>query len=306
MFDSHAHLNFNTFKEDANEIIKDSLDRNIRIINIGSQYDTSERAVKMAMEYEKGVYASIGIHPIHLSQTEVEEEEIYFKSREERFDRGRYEELLRTPPQPSRNTRDKSPFAKRAGGQGGGSKVVAIGEIGLDYFHIPKGRDFEETKDIQKKGFVDQLKFAKDFNLPVILHCRGAKDDPYGAYGDMIDILREFAVKWGMVRGVIHCFGANYEIAQEFLDLGFYIGFTGIITFKNAGKELIEVAGKTPLDRILVETDCPYLAPIPHRGERCVPQYVEFTLRKVAELKGVSFAEAESQTDKNTEKLFRL
>src|SRR4030042_3568366 len=287
MFDSHAHLNFNTFKEDANKIIKDSLDRNIRIINIGSQYDPSARAVKMAMDlpaqtgYETGVYASIGIHPIHLSQTEVEEEEIHFKSREERFDRGSYKMLLN-------------------------KKVVAIGEIALEYFHIPEGRDFEEIKAIQKEGFIEQLKFAGYFDLPVILHCRGSKSDPYGAYNDMIDILRGFAVKWGMVRGVIHCFGGNFEIAKKFLEMGFYIGFTGIITFKNAGKELLEVVERIRLDRILVETDCPYLAPVPHRGERCVPQYVEFTLRKVAELKGVSFEEAERITDGNVEKLFGI
>lgn len=342
MFDSHAHLNFNTFKNDASEIINNCLERNIRIINIGSQYDTSLQAVKMASEYDKGVYAAIGIHPIHLSQTEVEEEEMHFTSREERFDRKKYEELLASSPchflrqvlrngirgrqdrlskeRIKQNNLTKSPLER---GQG---RVVAIGEIGLDYFHIPNGRDLGEIKAIQKEVFIEQLKFARDMNLPVILHCRGAKNDPFGAYHDIIDMLGGFGVKreedkknrkgkkMGICKGegreclngVIHCFAANFEIAQQFLYLGFYIGFTGIITFKNASQELLEVVKKIPLDRILVETDCPYLAPVPHRGEQCIPQYVEFTLRKIAELKGVDFKEAERITDGNVEKLFGI
>ncbi|MFH1029728.1 MAG: TatD family hydrolase [bacterium] len=306
MFDSHAHLNFNTFKDDASEIINNCLDKNIRIINIGSQYDTSLRAVKMAMDYDSGIYSAIGLHPIHLSQTEVEEEEMCFKSREERFDRNKYEELL-------------SMYSTS-------HKIVAIGEVGLDYFHIPNEMDIESIKKVQKEAFIEQVKFAYHKNLPIILHCRGEKDNPYAAYNEMINILDEFAVEYNMgikstsilrrskgmkrsrraLRGVIHCFGANLEIAEKFLKRGFFIGFTGVVTFKNASQELLEVVKKVPLDRILVETDCPYLAPVPHRGEQCIPQYVEFTLLKVAQLKGVDFKEAERITDGNVEKLFGI
>lgn len=339
MTDTHAHLNFNTFKDDAEKIIKDCLDRNIQIINVGSQYDTSARAVKIAEKYEKGVYAAIGIHPIHLSKTEVDEEEMHFKSREEKFDKERYMELLQ------KTSYLVPPLQKGARGiLSNNNKVVAIGEIGLDYFHIPDNMDFEEIKKIQKQWFIEQLKFAKEVNLPVILHCRGTKDKPYEAYYEMLKILEEtylplyqrgikgdFSMeeikntekqnnrsimygkihhnlplgKWG-IRGVIHCFGANLEIAEHFLELGFYIGFTGIITFKNASPELLEVVRKMPLDRILVETDCPYLAPEPYRGKQCIPQYVEYTLRKVAELKGISFEEAERETDKNARELFGI
>lgn len=276
MIDTHAHLNFNIFKDNGKEIIKNCLDRNIQIINIGSQYDTSKRAVAMAKEYKKGVYATIGLHPIHLSQTEVDEEEIHFKSREEKFERERYMELI-------------------------SDKVAAIGEIGLDYFHIPDNIDFEKLKETQKQGFIAQLKFAKDMNLPVILHCRGSKDDPLGAYNEILDIVKEFELK-----GVIHCFAANQKIAEKFLSLGFYISFTGIITFKNISPVLLEAVKNIPLDRILVETDCPYLAPAPYRGKQCIPQYVEYTLRKIAEIKGVSFEEAEKQTDKNARGLFGI
>lgn len=297
MFDTHSHVNFNNYKKDSSEIINDCLDKNIRLIVVGSQYDTSARAVQMAGNYEKGVYAAIGIHPIHLTQTEVTEEEFAFKSREEKFDKERYSELLRGFP----------PFAK--GERGILKKIIAIGEIGLDYFHIPAGRDLLEIKEIQKEGLIPQLEFAKENNLPVILHCRGAKDEPYGAYYDLLKILNKFTVKCKnaeRLRGVIHCFVGNFEIAKKFLDLEFYVGFTGIITFKNASSELLEAVRNIPLNKILIETDCPYLSPEPHRGERCVPQYAEFTLRKVAEIKGVSFEEAERQTDKNAEELFRI
>ncbi len=247
MTDTHAHLNFNTYKETSEKIIKKCIDRNIRIINVGSQYDTSARAVKIAENYE-GVYAAIGIHPIHLSRTEVDEEEMHFKSREEKFDKKKYEKLL------CAGTHCNAP-----------KKVVAIGEIGLDYFHIPDNMDFEEVKKIQKKGFIDQLEFAKEVNLPVILHCRGAKDKPYEAYTDMLEILRSVSPhsqepalslpkggERGCLRGVIHCFGANLEIVRNFIELGFYIGFTGIITFKNVSPELLEVVKNIPLECILV------------------------------------------------------
>ncbi|MFH0856597.1 MAG: TatD family hydrolase [bacterium] len=291
MFDTHCHVNFNNYKEDSREIIKDCLDRNIRLIIIGSQYDTSARAIRIAEEYENGVYAAIGLHPIHLIEMQVNEEEFAFKSREEKFDKGRYMELLR----------GALPLEKVE--RGILKKIIAIGEIGLDYFHIPANINFEEVRKIQKKGFISQIEFAREQNLPVILHCRGAKDNLYGAYNEMLEILEDFR---GKVRGVIHCFVGNLEIAEKFLNLGFYIGFTGIITFKNAGQELLEAVKNIPLNRILAETDCPYLAPEPYRGKRCMPQYVEFTLRKIAELKGVSFEEAEKRTDKNAEELFGI
>jgi TatD DNase family protein len=280
-FDTHAHLNFNTFKDEADEIIKKCLDKNIWVVNVGSQYDTSKVAVEIADKYEKGVYAAIGIHPIHLSQTEVDEEEICFRSREESFDEERYKNIL-------------------------SDKVVAVGEIGLDYFHIPEKRVFDEIKKIQKDGFAAQLNFAKGVGLPVILHCRGAKEKPLEAYEDMFDIVDDFVVnskKEKALNGVMHCFGGNLEIARKFIDLGFYIGFTGIVTFKNA-KEVQEVVKNIPLENIVAETDCPYLAPEPFRGKRNEPAYVEYVVKKIAEIRGLSLDEVENKIFENSRRLF--
>lgn len=280
-FDTHAHLNFSIFKDEADEIIKRCLDKDVWVINVGSQYDTSKMAVEIANKYDSGVYAAVGIHPIHLSQTEVDEEEIYFKSREEDFDEKRYGSLLN-------------------------KKVVAVGEIGLDYFHIPEGRDFDEVKKIQKDGFVAQLNFARDVGLPVVLHCRGAKEKPLEAYEDMVDIVSGFVVnskKGKSINGVIHCFGANLEIARKFIDLGFYIGFTGIVTFKNA-KELQEVAKNIPLEKILAETDCPYLSPEPFRGKRNEPVYVEYVVKKIAGLKGLGIEDVAGVIFENSRRVF--
>jgi TatD DNase family protein len=278
LIDSHSHVNFNTFKDDHDEVIKRALDKNIWLINVGSQYSTSERAVKIAENYPTGVFAAIGLHPIHLEKGMVNEEETQFKTVKEDFILENYRLLARQP------------------------KVVAIGETGLDYYRLNITNQSEkEIKDKQKKVFREHLILANELNLPLILHCRGSKDNPKDAYEEMLEILAEQKD----LRGVIHCFGSSLEIAQRFFDLGFYIGFTGIITFEKANK-LQEVVKNLPLEKILIETDCPYLAPEPYRGKRNEPMYVEFVARKIADIKKIEFKEVANITVKNTIKLFRL
>ena len=172
-------------------------------------------------------------------------------------------------------------------------KVVAIGECGLDYFRIMN--DELGIKEKQKEIFEKQIKLAKELNKPLILHCRpsaGSQD----AYDDTIDILNSN-------NGVAHFFAGSKEIAKKFLDLGFYIGFAGPITFAEEYKELVEFV---PLDRILIETDAPFAAPIPHRGKRNEPAYVEFVARKIAKWKKLSFEEVARQTVKNTIDIFQI
>lgn len=291
LFDSHCHLNFSAFADNYQEIIADCLDRNIGIINIGSQIDTSRRALEIANEYpDKKIYATIGLHPIHFSQTEVDEEEIKFKSREEKFDQSKYQKLIDLDQKNVETQHAKSP------------KIIAIGEIGLDYWYIPQDKDFEEVKELQQQGFLNQLNFAKNNNLPVIIHARGSQENSQDAYNDILQIINSLDYQ---LNGVVHCFGSTVEVAQEFLKIDFFIGFTGIITFKNKSvDELREVVKNIPLEKILVETDAPYLAPEPFRGQKNMPQYVEHVARQVALLKNVDYNTVASQTTANVKELF--
>jgi len=293
LIDTHAHLNFNAYKDDGSEVIRRALDKDIWLINVGSQFDTSKRAFELAKKYPEGVYAAIGLHPIHLSETEVDEEEIKFKSREEKFDENKYQELI-----------DDDRY----------NKIVAIGEIGLDYWHEPSllaKQTVNSWKQKQKQGFLKQLNFAAKNNLPVVLHARGSKENPEDAYQDILDILsgrdaiNRVSTNANKFFGVIHCFGSSKEMAQRFLDLGFYLGFTGIITYKNA-ESVREVVAQISLEKILVETDCPYLAPEPHRGERNEPAYVAYVAKNIAAIKNISYQTVADMTTQNVKRLFGI
>lgn len=261
MIDSHCHLNFNVFKDDWGEVLKRSFDNGITtVINVGSNYKTSKRAINIAKEYPN-CFAAVGLHPIHVS--------------EERFVLEKYKKLIIE----NRNY------------------IKAIGETGLDYFHQPA------DGGLQKEVFLKHLELAKEFNLSVILHCRGDVSNPIEAYEDLLSIIHNSKF---IIPGVLHCFSANWQIAQKFLDFGFYIGFTGIITYKNCGQDLLEVVEKAPLEKILIETDAPYLAPEPYRSQRCEPWHVKFTAQKIAVIKKISSEEVIKQTSDNTKKLFGL
>ncbi len=185
-------------------------------------------------------------------------------------------------------------------------KVAAVGETGFDYFRF-RG-DKEETIKIQREYFLKHIQLAKENNLPLIAHCRGDKENPRQAYEEILAILTDppSLKSYGEARGVIHCFGSDLAMAKEFIKAGFYIGITGIVTFAKKAEELQLVAKEIPLEKILIETDCPYLAPEPHRGGRNEPAYVEFVAKKIAELKGTSVAEVIEQTGKNAEELFKI
>ncbi len=282
LVDYHAHVNFSAFQNDADEVIKRALTGGVFMILIGSQIDTSSRAVKMAGQYEKGVWAAIGLHPIHLEKTTRDEEESHFISRAEVFD----------------------PAAYRALGQN--TKVVAVGECGLDYFHLPSDVPIAQVKIKQHTTFRQHLDLADALDLPLILHCRGSVNDPSDAYRDMLGILGEYVAALKIKRrGAIHCFVSTLDIAQQFLALGFHIGFTGVITFEKKGVgPYDEVIRNVPLERILVETDCPYLAPHPMRGKRNEPLYVRYVVEKIAQVKNMSAEKVETQLFANTGQVF--
>lgn len=169
------------------------------------------------------------------------------------------------------------------------SKVKAIGEIGLDYHY-----DENPPREIQKKVFIKQMELAEKLNLPVIIHDRDA-------HGDTLNIIKKFP----NVKGEIHCFSGSVEFARECLKLGYYLGFTGVVTFKNA-KKVIEVVKEIPLDRMLVETDCPYMAPVPERGKRNRSEYIEYIINKIAEIKSILPINVKKQTVRNARNLINI
>lgn len=277
LIDTHAHLNFNAYKDDINEVVKRTLAADMKVINVGSQFSTSERAVKMAQEHQGQMFAAVALHPIHLHETYVDEVEIPFKSREEKFVEDDYEKLAQE------------------------KAVVAIGECGLDYFHMPEEVSEIEFINKQKEVFVRHISLAKKLDLPIILHCRSSRPEPDRAYLEMLEILKQESFS----RAVIHCFSASLDTAKKYLDAGLMISFTGIITFPNA-KALLPVVEYAPIDRIMIETDAPYLAPQPVRGKRNEPLYVKYVAEKIAEIKNISFNQVEKKTSENAIKFFNL
>lgn len=271
LIDTHSHLNFPAFKNDLNKIIKQSLSDNVWMINVGTDYQTSKKAVEIAEKYEKGIYAAIGLHPINLDVGLVkikidpsEFEEGY--SFEKEFDFKKYKNLAKNP------------------------KVKAIGEIGLDYYWKPKTKKkLDLFKEKQRELLLKQLELSEELNLPMILHCRFGHDN-------LLGVLKS------NLKGVIHCFTGNWEQTQKYLSLGFYLGFNGIIFKLN----LDEIIKKIPLDRILIETDCPYLTPPQKEGQRNEPLYIKYVVQKIAEVKNISFEKVAEITTKNAKELFKL
>lgn len=292
MIDSHCHVHFNAFKDDMDEVIKRALDKGVFMIAVGTQKDTSAKGLEVAAQHE-GMWATVGLHPNHLiEQSFWDEEEIAAEdqatpkihTRAERFDMDVYRELAKHP------------------------RCVAIGEVGLDWYRVPEGIDLDEMKRVQEENVRLHFDLATEMDLPVIIHCRDA-------YDEQAEIIEEYvnAGKLGR-RGVMHCYGGTEGQVQRFLDLGFMIGFTGIVTFPAKKKEMDEgglspiqrVVKAVPLDRILIETDSPYITPVPYRGKRNEPMYVREVAEKISELKRIEVEEVWEITAKNTIDLFSL
>jgi len=284
LFDTHTHFNFNAFKDDSEEVMQRTLEEDVWFINVGAEARTSERAMKMTEKYPQGVYASVGLHPIHTYDDKLAEvvngEKVEFVTKAENFDPQFYENLIKSS-----------------------DKVVAVGETGLDYFHIRKFDPVlqEELRQKQKEIFALQIDLAFRNNKPLILHCRPTEN--YNAYVDLLAILKENKDKLLDNPGVIHCFSANLEIMRGFLEMGFCLGFNGIITFTSAYDNLVQEA---PLSKILLETDSPWLAPVPFRGKRNESIYVQEVAKKIGELKKMSFEEVAEATTENTKRVFGI
>lgn len=252
IFESHAHYDAHQFDEDRESLLNSMRENGVgTIINVCADWDSVTEVVKMAQNYSF-MYAAVGLHPDEVGD----------------LNEGRFGFLQ---------------------AQCKKEKVVAVGEIGLDYYWD------KASHEVQKKWFIRQLELAKELDLPVIIHSREAAEDT-------LNIMRKHAQG---LRGVIHCFSYSKELAEEYVKMGFHIGIGGVVTFKN-GKKLKEVAQIIPLERILLETDCPYLAPEPYRGKRNSSLYIPYIAQAVADLKGTTYEEVVAQTEKNAKELFGI
>lgn len=269
--DVHSHLNFAAFDADRNEAARRALEADIWVINVGTQEDTSRSAITLAEKHERGVYAIIGLHPIHTGKSFHDEKELgeggkAFTSRGETFDATIYRSMAKHP------------------------KVVGIGECGLDYYRLEP-----ESEKRQREAFEAQVALAKELGKPLMLHVRSGSGR--SAYRDALAILKSFAG----VKGDFHFFAGGWDEAREILDCGFNLSFTGVITFASGYDEVIR---NTPLDRILSETDCPYVAPAPFRGKRNEPLYVREVVKAVASIKGEDLETVKKALVSNALRLF--
>lgn len=253
MIDSHAHYDDERFDPDRDDVIRKAVEAGVtHIVNPGCDLESSRLAIELS-ERHKEVFAAVGVHPHEASSCG------------------------------ETTLADLEDLAKR-------KKVVAIGEIGLDYHY-----DFS-PREVQKEWFSRQIALASKLRLPIIIHDRES-------HQDVLDIVKAF--RGENITGVFHCFSGSVEMAREVLDLGFYIGIGGPVTFKNARRPA-EVVRYAPMDRLLIETDCPYLAPEPHRGKRNWSGYLTHVIEKISDIKGINGSEVERITAENARLLFGL
>ena len=259
IFDTHAHYDDKAYTEDRSELLLSMEENNVKkIVDVGADMESTKCAVELAYNYDF-IYAAVGVHP-----SEVEEMSDFDLEKLRKY------------------VIDDSARDER--------KIVAIGEIGLDYHWE------EPSRVLQKEWFVKQLELAQELEMPVVIHSRDAAEDTY-------DILKVYADNG--LKGVMHCYSYSVEMAKKYVDMGLYIGIGGVLTFKNA-KKLKEVAAEIPLDRIVLETDCPYMAPEPHRGTRNDSTYIKYVVKTLAEIKGISEEEVERVTFENSCNLYGI
>ena len=266
IFDSHAHYEDKRFAPDRDELLCAMRENNIgRIINVGSTLDTSKESIELAEQYED-IYAAVGIHP----------SEVAFPFDGDESNKLSIDDSIKIMPSVIDELRNLSSYGK----------CVSIGEIGLDYYW---DKD-KENHELQKKWFSSQLELAAEVNKPVIVHSRDASKDTF-------DILKDAKTTFN-TNAVVHCYSGSPEMAREYIKLGYYIGVGGVVTFKN-GKKLQETVAEIPIESILVETDCPYMAPEPYRGKRNDSTKLSHIVERIAAIKGISTKEVEDVTWEN-------
>lgn len=275
MIDSHAHLAYpGSYDKDLPEVLQRMTSANVRgWVEIGTDLEQSRRALALAQRHNNS-WATVGVHPSDIPVKPASAA----RHGAGGVDWDAIEELLAQP------------------------KVVAVGEVGFDFYRTPADQK-STAKDQQWKVLTKFVELAKQRDLPMVFHVRDTAGT-YDAHETMIEFLQSLPVQQ-RPSGVIHTFSGTKQHAKEYLELGVHVSFSGVVTFKKAG-EIAEVAATMPLDRVLIETDCPFLAPEPHRGQRNEPAYVALVADRVAQLRKISFEEVDQTTEENTRRLFNL
>lgn len=253
IFETHAHYDDEAFDEDRDSLLKSLSEQGIEyVVNVGASISTTKKTLELMKEYPF-LYGAVGVHPSETAELN-----------EENF-----------------------AWLKKLSGE---PKVVAIGEIGLDYYWDTPERS------IQKEWFDRQMELAKEVKLPAIIHSRDAA-------ADTLDMIKASGLQ--SVSGIIHCFSYGKDMAKQYLDMGFYLGIGGVVTFKNA-KKLVETVEYAPMSQLVLETDCPYLSPEPFRGKRNSSLNLIYVAKKIAEIKGMDYEEVIEITEQNAKKLYRI
>ncbi len=281
--DTHAHVNINAFADDWPTVMDKCAAEKVGVINVGTQTDTSKKAVAIAEATNNG-FAIIGLHPIHTSPSYHDKNELgenmkSFTTQGEKFDKDFYRKLAKS------------------------EKVVAIGECGYDYYRLEK-----ETKAVQEEAFIAQIELANELELPLMIHTRDTKGNEASVkaeagVGNVYDDTYQTLKQYAKVPFNVHFYAGSWEQAKKFFAIGGFISFTGVITF---AKDYEEVVRNTPLDLIHGETDCPYVAPVPYRGQRCEPWMVKEVYKKIAEIKGEDEELIREKLLENAQKLYGL
>lgn len=275
LLDAHSHVQFPAYDSDREAVIERAKSAGVKMVVVGTQFSTSEAGIKLAHKYPENIWATAGYHPNHLSDDWFHDAKEQKNSSPEEFDIEKFRKLAKDP------------------------KVVAIGECGLDYFRLVESEKLK-VKSLQKEVFLQQAELARDSNKALMIHCRPSKgtDD---AYNDLHTILRP--THYGLLPKVIHFYVGSLETTKKLVDADFYFTFGGVVTFARDYDESIKYI---PLDRILLETDCPYVAPALYRGKRNEPAYITETAKKMAEIKNVSLERLIISVYKNTVKVLKI
>ncbi len=273
LLDVHTHIHFPWYDQDREEVIKRAQTAGVKMICVGTQAATSQSAIELAKKYPKDIWAAVGFHPSHLSESWHHDRKEQKEPAREKFDAEKLRRLAQDP------------------------KVVAIGECGLDYYRLAENREPQIKK--QKEVFAEQIKLAQALNKPLMMHTRPTAETD-DAYEDTLEVLKENPVS---VPKINHFYVGSLTITKKMLEAGFYFTFGGVITFTDAYDTILNYI---PLDRILLETDAPYVAPEPYRGKRNEPAYIVETAKKLAELRGDSYEKIAETTTDTASRIFKL